>query len=301
MSKKYDVIIIGGSYAGLSAAMALGRALRDILIIDEGKPCNIQTPQSHNFITQDGKAPLVIKDEALEQVLKYKTVKLKKCRAIKTEKLEGGGFRVMDSEGDILETKKLLFATGIKDIMPNTKGFSECWGISILHCPYCHGYEVKQLETGVLANGDIGFEFTKMISNWTYKLTLYTNGKASLTIEQRQKLEAKNINLDEREVQEFIHENGNLKKLVFRDGSRTDLTVMYANVETKQHCDFPESLGCEHIESGLITVNGFQQTSVEGIYAAGDCASMFRSVALSVSSGSVAGAAINHELVNESF
>jgi thioredoxin reductase len=301
MSKKYDVIIIGGSYAGLSAAMALGRALRNVLIIDEGKPCNIQTPQSHNFVTQDGKAPLVIKEEALEQVLKYKTVKLKKYRAIKTEKLEGGGFRVMDNEGDTLETKKLLFATGIKDIMPDIKGFSECWGISILHCPYCHGYEVKQLETGVLANRDIGFEFTKMISNWTDKLTLYTNGEASLTNEQREKLEAKNINVDEKQIQEFIHENGSLKKLLFSDGSHTDLTVMYANVETKQHCNFPELLGCEHAESGLVEVNEFQQTSIGGVYAAGDCTNMFRSVALAVSSGSVAGAAINHELVNESF
>ncbi len=301
MSKLYDTIIIGGSYSGLSAAMSLGRALRNVLIIDEGKPCNIQTPYSHNFITQDGKAPLVIKEEALAQVLKYNTVELKKGKAVSVEKLAEGTFNIMSSDGKEWQTGKLLFASGIKDIMPNIKGFKECWGISILHCPYCHGYEVKALETGVLAKGDIGFEFTKMISNWTNKLTLYTNGEDDLSKEQREKLETNDIMLDKRKIQEFVHDRGNLKRVVFKDGNHVDLTVMYANVETKQHCDFPELLGCEFTESGLIEVNGFQQTSIAGVYAAGDCASMFRSVALSVSSGSVAGAAINHELINESF
>ncbi|MCU0337011.1 MAG: NAD(P)/FAD-dependent oxidoreductase, partial [Sediminibacterium sp.] len=173
--KKIDVIIIGGSYAGLSAGMALGRALRNVLIIDSGKPCNIQTPHSHNFLTQDGKTPKEIANLAKRQVEEYKTVKFFDGLAIKGKKIENG-FEIEAENGNIFSAKKLIFATGVKDIMPKIKGFSECWGISIIHCPYCHGYEYSKDKTGVLANGETAFEIGKLISNWTKDLTIFTNG-----------------------------------------------------------------------------------------------------------------------------
>ena len=186
---RFDVIIVGGSYSGLAAAMALGRALRKVLIIDNGKPCNKQTPHSHNFITQDGKTPKEISALAKEQVLKYKTVEFYNGIATKGIKT-ANGFEITAQNGDVFTAKKLLFATGIKDIMPNIDGFSECWGISILHCPYCHGYEVRNEKTAIFGNGDYGFEFSKLIHNWTKELALYTNGKSTLTEEQTQKLKS---------------------------------------------------------------------------------------------------------------
>src|SRR5690606_5367312 len=128
-SKNFDVIIIGGSYAGLSAAMALGRALRNVLIIDSGLPCNRQAPHSHNFITQDGEKPNLLAEKAKKQVLNYNTVKFHNDLAINGTKTEDG-FVITTQTGKEFIAQKLIFATGIRDIMPNIKGFSECWGIS---------------------------------------------------------------------------------------------------------------------------------------------------------------------------
>ena len=172
----FDVIIVGGSYSGLAAGMALGRALRKVLIIDSGKSCNRQTPHSHNFLTQDGKTPKEIAELGKRQVQLYKTVSSFDGLAnngIKTEK----GFEIEVESRERFRAKKLIFASGIKDIMPDIPGFSECWGISVIHCPYCHGYEVKSQKTGILGNGEYGYEFSSLISNWTKDLTLYTGGK----------------------------------------------------------------------------------------------------------------------------
>ena len=140
-----DVIIVGGSYSGLAAGMALGRALRQVLIIDSGKPCNRQTPYSHNFITQDGKTPEEIATLARQQVEKYDTVTFFNGLATNGAKTENG-FEIQTASGETFSAKKLIFATGIKDIMPDIEGYAECWGISVLHCPYCHGYEVRNVK-----------------------------------------------------------------------------------------------------------------------------------------------------------
>jgi len=170
-NNSFDIIIIGGSYSGLSAAMTLGRAMKHVLVIDSGLPCNIQTPYSHNFLTQDGKPPSEISALAKEQVKAYPTVTFIDGLAINGNKTENG-FEIELSTGDIFSGKRLIFATGIADAMPNIEGFEKCWGISVLHCPYCHGYEVKNEVTGILGNGDNAFELTSLISNWTSNLTL---------------------------------------------------------------------------------------------------------------------------------
>src|SRR5690348_747612 len=127
--KQYDVIIVGGSYAGLSAAMSLGRSLRKVLIIDGGEPCNRQTPHSHNFITHDGKTPKEISMQAKEQVLKYNTVSFLEGKAVSATKTDSG-FDVKTAVGELFSARKLLFTTGIKDQMPAIEGFAACWGIT---------------------------------------------------------------------------------------------------------------------------------------------------------------------------
>ncbi len=133
--KVFDVVIVGGSYAGLSAAMTLGRSLKTVLIIDSGKPCNRQTPYSHNFITQDGVKPKELFEKAKSQVLKYNTVQFLNDLVISTTKISNA-FEIETKLKEKIKAKKVLFSTGVKDIMPNLKGFKESWGISILHCPY---------------------------------------------------------------------------------------------------------------------------------------------------------------------
>ncbi|WP_417612155.1 NAD(P)/FAD-dependent oxidoreductase [Owenweeksia hongkongensis] len=297
---QFDVIIIGGSYSGLSAAMSLGRALRKVLIIDNGKPCNRTAPHSHNFITQDGKPPRQIADDARAQVEKYNSIQFYKGLATKAEKTTNG-FTVETESGKSFHTKKLLFATGLKDIMPNIKGFAECWGISIIHCPYCHGYEVRNEPTGIIGNGEAAFHYAWLISNWTKDLTIFTNGKYSFTEEQNQKLKANNLKVIETEIGEIIHSKGQLKHVELKDGKSVKLNAIYHGPSFEQHCKLPQEMGCEITESGHIQVTLFQQTSVEGIFAAGDNSTMMRSLASAVAAGTTAGAFINNELTQAEF
>ncbi|AZA55442.1 NAD(P)/FAD-dependent oxidoreductase [Chryseobacterium sp. G0201] len=298
--KNFDVIIIGGSYAGLSAGMALGRSLRNVLIIDSGKPCNRQTPHSHNFLTQDGRPPKEISTIAREQVEKYDTVKFHDGVVVKTATLNDG-FEVETKKGEIFNAKKLIIASGIQDIKPNIPGFSECWGISVLHCPYCHGYEVKNETTGIFANGDIAFEFSKMILNWTKDLTLFTNGKSSLSEEQTQKLKDKSINVNENEIEEITHEDGQIQKLTFKNGEEFLLKALYAKIPFQQNINVSDDLGCEITEQGFIKVDPFQKTNIYGVYACGDNVTMMRSVSNAIAQGNFAGAMVNKELVDEQF
>lgn len=298
--KDFDVIIIGGSYAGLSAAMALGRSLRKVLIIDSGFPCNRQTPHSHNFITQDGEKPKVIADKAKIQVLKYETVKFHKGLALSGTKLENG-FEIMTDTKDKFYAKKLIFASGVKDKMPQIKGFSECWGISIIHCPYCHGYEHRHQNTGIIANGQKAFHLASMVFNLTQKVTILTNGKAEFTTEQKEKLNQHNIKIFENEISEIEHIEGALKSIIFKDKSKVSFDVAYAAIPFTQHCDIPVSLGCEITEQGHIKINEMQKTTISDIFACGDNSNMMRSVANAVSSGSIAGAMANGEFVQEEF
>ncbi|TPG44186.1 NAD(P)/FAD-dependent oxidoreductase [Flavobacterium pectinovorum] len=299
-SKKFDVIIIGGSYSGLAAAMALGRALKHVLIIDSGQPCNAQTPYSHNFLTQDGNTPAAIASLGKQQVEKYDNVKFLNGFASKGKKNDKG-FEILMETGETFEALKLIFATGIKDVMPQIEGFSECWGISVLHCPYCHGYEVRNTRTGILGNGDYAFELAKMISNWTSALTIYTNGVSTITNEQLARLKSHNITIVEKEIKKLEHIEGHIQNIVFRDGTKSLLNTMYSPRPFIQRCTIPESLGCAITEDGYIKINSFQETTIEGIYASGDNTSRVRTVANAVAMGTAAGMAASKKLILEQF
>lgn len=300
IGKQYDAIIVGGSYAGLSAGMALGRSLRKVLIIDGGEPCNLQTPHSHNFITHDGNTPKAIAMQAKEQVLKYDTVSFLQGMAVSAAKLDNG-FEVRTAAGEVFSAQKLLFATGIKDQMPAIDGFAACWGITAIHCPYCHGYEVRHERTGIIANGDMGYEFAKLISNWTKDLTLFTNGKSTLTAEQTEKLAKHHIPIVEKEITAFEHTNGHINQVLFKDGSAMPMKAVYSKLPFVQHCDIPVQLGCALNEQGFIIVDNFYKTTVPGVFAAGDNINMMRAVSLAVSTGNTAGVHINKELIEETF
>jgi thioredoxin reductase len=296
----FDVVIIGGSYAGLSAAMALGRSLRSVLIIDSGLPCNRQTPRSHNFITQDGEAPGVIAQKAKAQVLRYSSVQFLSAAAIDAKQAEKD-FTITITTGETFTAKKLIFATGIKDIMPGIHGFEECWGISVIHCPYCHGYEFRGQKTAIMSNGNKAFHIASLVNNLTTEITLLTQGKAAFTGEELNRLQAHNIRITETAIAAIEHEQGQVKNVVFTDGSSAGFDAVYAAIPFIQHSDIPVSLGCELTEQGYIKTDTFQKTSVAGIFACGDNAGIMRSVASAVASGNIAGAMVNHELTQDAF
>jgi thioredoxin reductase len=297
---EYDVIIVGGSYAGLSAAMTLGRSRRRVLVLDSGLPCNRQTPHSHNFITQDGQTPAAIAAKAREQVLQYPTITIQEGLATAAQKLDNG-FRISTGKEQHFEARKLIFATGLKDTMPDIPGFAACWGISVVHCPYCHGYEIRDAATGILANGDAAMHYALLVSNLSKDLCILTNGPAAFTDAQRDKLAAHNIPVLEQEVAAIEHKEGILHSVVFKDGSTMPLTALYARAAMSQHCPIPEALGCTLNEQGLLQVDMMQQTTVPGVYACGDNSNFARTVSQAAGAGTMAGAAVNKALCDEDF
>lgn len=297
---KFDAIVVGGSYSGLAAGMALGRALRKTLIIDSGNPCNRQTPHSHNFLTRDGETPGAFAAIAREQIEKYDSVRLLNDSAISAI-IDNTGFTIDTATGETFTGRKLIFATGIKDIMPAIPGFAECWGISLIHCPYCHGYEVRKQATGILGNGDYGYDFSTLISNWTNDLTLYTNGRSALTTAQTAKLREHNIGIVEDEVEALEHKNGWLRQINFKNGRSARLMALYTRTPFLQHCPIPVSLGCALTEEGYIQVDAAQKTTVQGVFASGDSVTRMRTVANAVSMGTTAGMMVNKELIDEDF
>jgi len=297
---EYEVIIIGGSYSGLSAAMALGRSLRKTLVIDSGKPCNEQTPHSHNFLTQDGKSPKEIAESAQKQVNEYETVHFHKGKAIDAKKSENG-FEITTEKGEKFYSKKMIIATGLVDEVPDIKGFKESWGISLIHCPYCHGYEYKGKKTGIIANGDKAVHISSLVKNLTEDVTILTQGKSNFTEEQMEKLKRNNIQIIEHEISELKHDNGIVESIIFSDQTEMKFEAVYGAFPFHQHSDIPKNLGCEFTEFGYIKTDQFQKTNIPGIFVCGDNSSMMRSVSSAVMTGNVAGAMVNMELVTDCF
>jgi thioredoxin reductase len=297
----FEAIIVGGSFAGLSAALALGRSMRQVLVIDGGKPCNWQVPQAHNLVTHDGANPREIARLAHQQVANYPTITFRKGLAVAAEQIEGG-FTVKTDEGAVFRTRKLLFATGVLDLMPtDIQGFTDCWGISIAQCPYCHGYEVRDLPTGVMANGDWIFDFLKTIRHWTPRLSLFTNGPSALTEPVLAQLQRRHIQVVETPLKALHHQNGHLQMAEMTDGTTVEIRALYTKLPFRQHCSIPVELGCNTTEDGLIQVDFLQKTSVAGVFAAGDATTPMRALSVAIAAGTTAGAVLNRELIEEEW
>ena len=289
-----------GSYAGLAAAMALGRARKQVLVIDSGMPCNRQTPHSHNFLTQDGRAPAEIAAIARRQVENYDTISFLENTAVKAT-YTGIGFRTQTASGEEIESSKLIFASGIRDLLPPLEGLAECWGISVLHCPFCHGYEIRNDKTGILGRGEAGFEMARFIANWTKDLTLFSNGPSALTAEQKAKLEQHQIAVVENEIARLAHAEGELREIVFKDRTTNPLKAFYVKAPFEQHCKIPQALGCELTADGFLRTDESFETTVKGVYACGDTLSAMRTVAHAVSTGTATGIILAKRIIMENF
>ncbi|AUS06112.1 NAD(P)/FAD-dependent oxidoreductase [Pseudotamlana carrageenivorans] len=300
-NNNFEVIIIGGGYAGLSAALSLGRSLRKVLIIEGNSPsANKRSKFSYNFITQDGIKPESILKQAKDQILKYDTLKFISDIAISVQKSNDLCF-INTFSGHKFNSKKIIFATGIKYIYPKIKGFSECWGVSIIHCSGCHGYEFKNKKTAILANGDSAFMFISIVLNLTDKISILTNGESSFSPMQLEKLNSRKIQIIESKIKEIQHVEGVIKNVVFDNNISSDFEVLYAFPELNQKSELPSKLGCQFTDDGLIKVDSYNRTTVNGVYACGDNSSDRRSISNAVVNGHLAGATVNLELSIESF
>lgn len=240
----YDCAIIGGGPAGLNAALVLGRARRSVALIDNNRPRNAVTHASHGFITRDGVTPAEFRRVAYEEVLRYPSVHHLQTEVVSITKNESG-FEVLDSSGHRVQARKLILATGVKEIFPEIEGFYPLYGKSLFNCPYCDGWELRDQPLVLVSESAAIFHTAKLLLNWSKDLIVCTNGQASLSDEQKERLYSKGIIVMEQPVAEFIGHNGKLEHVRFTDGTQVPRIGGFVSPQFVQSAPFGERLGCE--------------------------------------------------------
>ncbi|MEW6633141.1 MAG: NAD(P)/FAD-dependent oxidoreductase [Pseudomonadota bacterium] len=295
---QYDVIVVGGSFAGLSAAMYAVRGRRKVLVIDAGEPRNRFAEHSHGFFGQDGRSPSAILDEARRQVLAYPSAKVIARRADHARAVSGG-FEVRLDNGEAVEATRLILATGVRDILPDVPGLAGLWGRKVLHCPYCHGYEVAGGALGVLATGPMSMHQAELISDWG-DVTLFGNGIFEPDAEQMQALERRQVKFEPGKVTELQEEGSATVAVGLEGGRNVRVKAVFTAPSNEIASPLADQLGCAFNEGPLgraIIVDDKQQTSIPGVFAAGDAARMMHNIAFAVSGGAMAGVAAHQSLV----
>ena len=297
----YEAAIIGGSSAGLAAALTLGRFGRRVIVFDSGAPRNKPAAHAHNFFTRDGEPPAELLRIAREQLKPYPSIVLQPLSITGAEKTPDG-FQLTGSGGERFATKKLIITTGVKDLLPAIGGMAELWGQSVFHCPYCHGWEVKGEPVAIIANGDNAWHFAQIVSALNKDIAFLTNGPSTLSEEQTGKLRRKGFSIIETPLSAIQKENGGIR-IVFADGESIHRTAAYYRGDNLQyHNELARQLGCELSDAGSVVVNGMFETSVPGVFAAGDVShDRLHQVSMAAAGGHTAAAACNGQLCAEDF
>lgn len=286
-----DVIIIGGSFAGLAAALQLGRARRKVTVLDTGLPRNRFASHSHGLLGHDHKPPLEILAEARRQLERYPTIKLVNARA---ESISGSidNFSVLTSDGKTMGARRLILSYGVVDQMPDISGFAENWGASIVPCPYCDGFEVAEQHWGLIWSGPKSHNYVRLYHDWTSTLTVFTNGH-EISADILADLERRNVNVVEGQITEIVHNEGRGATVCLDNHQIVVVDILFAHPDTKPSAGLHEPLGLETVDTPFgiaIKVDERRETSMSGIYAAGDLSNpLMSSVTAASSQGAIAG------------
>ncbi|HEX2190624.1 MAG TPA: NAD(P)/FAD-dependent oxidoreductase [Longimicrobiaceae bacterium] len=296
----YDAIVVGGSFAGLSAAMQLARARRRVLVVDSGLPRNRFAEASHGFFGQDGRAPYELLRDAAGQVAAYPTVAFVRGEATDAGRVEGG-FTVALDDGREERAARLVLATGVRDELPPIPGLRERWGRTVLHCPYCHGYEVAGRALGVLASHPHSLHQAALIPDWG-PTTLFTQGLHEPDAEQAALLAGRGVRVERTPVVELLGAAPGLEAVRLADGRTVPLHAVFTAPAVHMASPLAERLGCA-LEQGplgpYVRVDDRKQTTVPGVYAAGDAASPVHNATLAAAGGVLAGVGAHQSLAME--
>ncbi|MFZ6735682.1 NAD(P)/FAD-dependent oxidoreductase [Undibacterium sp. Ji42W] len=292
----FDTIIIGGSYAGLSAAMQLARARRQVLVIDGGQRRNRFVEYSHGFLGQDGKKASAIASEGKTQLMAYKTVSWVEGQATLVTRKDDG-FAVTVKGLGTYQARRLILATGVTDDLPAIEGLTERWGRSIFHCPYCHGYEIDNGRIGVLATGPLSYHHAMMLPDWG-QVTLFTNQCYAPDAEQLAALHQRGVTIETAPVRRI----SSIATVELQDGKQVEMDGLFTMSTIRINSPFAAQLACEMTEGPMGTVirtNEMKATSVPGVFACGDAARMAGNVAMAVADGAMAGVAAHQSMIFE--
>jgi len=289
-----DVIVIGGSYAGMAAALQLARARRKVLVIDAGQRRNRFASHSHGFLGQDGVDPAAIWAGARRQILAYPTVTWIEGEGVAISGRKDN-FRLATADGTAHAGRRILLATGVRDLLPDIPGLPERWGKTVFHCPYCHGYELDQGRIGVIATGPMSLHQAQLLPEWG-EVAFLTNGAVTLDADQRADLRSRGVAVEETPIARIV----DTADVELRDGRVLPFAGLFTATRTEPAGPLAEATGCEMIETltgRQIVTDEAKETSLPGIFACGDVARAPHSVSLAVGDGAWAGAQLPRSLV----
>lgn len=293
----YDVMIIGGGPAGLSAAMVLGRCRRKVILFDTGKPRNRWSDSMNGFLTRDGINPADFLEIARTELKEYGIEVIH--HEITCIDHSAEGFLATDENQQTYRSKKLLLATGLKDRVPNIPGIADMYGKSVHHCPYCDGWESQNKPLAVYGRNQQGFGLALSLKTWSDNVMLFTDGTNKLTGPQVSQLQRNGIQINLKKIARVHGKNGQLETIELADGSLEKREAMFFNTGTEQQSRIGEMLGCEFTSKGVVKTRKLQQTNIKGIFVAGDAARDVQLVIVAAAEGTKAAVAINMELQQE--
>ena len=289
-SETYDVAIVGGGPAGLSAALVLGRARRRVVVVDAGAPRNAPAAHMQGFLSRDGASPADLLAAGRAEVRRY-GVEIVEDRVVDAT----AGFALRLASGRTVAARQVLLASGAVDELPDVAGARERWGRDLLHCPYCHGWEVRDRAIGVLGS----VEHAHLLRQWSDDVTLFTHTSA-VTPEERATLDARGITVVDGTVERLVVTDDRLTAVRLTDGRSVPRDALFIRPALRAHADGPAAaLGCELLAGGLVRVDPDGRTSVPGVWAAGNATNPRAQVITAAGEGSAVAIAINTELVQD--
>lgn len=294
----FDAVVVGAGPAGLSAALALGRATRRVLLAAEGPTRNARSSAAHNIFTRDGSAPSDLVRLGLDQLTPYAVTVRQERVSAATATPEG--FAVAFASGDTVIARGLVLAFGVRDILPSTPGFEELWGRGVYHCPYCHGWEVAHQPLAIYGNGETALDLARLIRGWSRDLVLFTDGPSKLSAAELAQIRANGIVVREERVERLIGPD-RLEAVVLEGGEVVHRAGLFLSPEQELRSDLPHQLECPLTEDGRVAADSRGRTAIPKVFVTGDAGPNPQSVAVAAATGTVAGATLNHDLLIEEF
>jgi thioredoxin reductase len=301
MTDFWDCIVVGGGAAGLSAGLVLGRARRRTLVIDAGAQSNLPAHGIGGLLGHDGRPPAELYALGRQELTAYPSVEVRTGEVLAGAAV-GSGWELELADGRRERTRRVLLATGMAYRPHELPGLAELWGRSVFHCPFCHGWEVRDQPLAVLARGERAVHSALLLSAWSDDVILLTDGLDDLDDDQRARLAASGIAVDTREVAELDSRDGHLAAVVFADGSRLARSGLLVAITLHQRSGLAGQLGASSGEPTPLAhdplqVDGFHRTTAPGVFAAGDVSAQMPQVAAATAAGSMAAAAVVQSLV----